>query len=34
MTEEERWLKRYDEVMAFREKNRRNPAKHYPDEKL
>lgn len=28
MTQEERWLKQYDEVAEFIESNRRNPSKH------
>lgn len=34
MTQEERWQRRYEEVMGFLEKNHRNPSKHYIDEKL
>ena len=34
MTQEERWLKRYQEVMAFMQKVHRKPSKYYPDEKL
>lgn len=32
MTQEERWLKQYDEVMGFLEKNHRNPSKHRIEE--
>jgi len=32
MTQEERWLKRYDEVVAFIETNKRNPSKHRIEE--
>lgn len=28
MTQEERWLARYNEVMGFLEENHRNPSKH------
>ena len=34
MTQEERWLKRYEEVMAFIESNKRNPSKYAPEERL
>lgn len=34
MTQDERWLARYNEVKTFIEKNRRNPSKYYPEEKL
>ena len=34
MTQEERWLKRYEEVKDFIETNKRNPSKYNPDEKL
>ncbi len=34
MTHDERWLTRYNEVMAFMEKNHRNPSKHYLEERL
>lgn len=34
MTQEERWLDRYNEVKAFIEVNRRNPSKYYDEEKL
>ena len=32
MTQEERWLRRYQEVMAFIEANHRNPSKHRIEE--
>lgn len=32
MTQDERWLSRYNEVMAFIETNHRNPSKHRLDE--
>ncbi len=32
MTQDERWLERYNEVMAFLEKNHRNPSKHRIEE--
>lgn len=32
MTQEERWLVRYNEVMAFLEENHRNPSKHRIEE--
>ena len=32
MTQEERWLVRYNEVMAFLEKNHRNPSRHRIEE--
>ena len=32
MTQEEKWLARYNEVMDFIEKNRRNPSKHRIEE--
>ena len=34
MTQDERWLARYQEVKSFIEKNHRNPSKYYPEEKL
>ena len=34
MTQDERWLARYNEVMSFMEENHRNPSKHYLEEKL
>ena len=32
MTQEERWQKRYEEVKAFIETNKRNPSKHRIEE--
>jgi len=32
MTQDERWLVRYNEVMGFLEKNHRNPSKHRIEE--
>ena len=32
MTQDERWYKRYEEVMAFIESNHRNPSKHRIEE--
>lgn len=34
MTQEERWLVRYNEVKSFIEKNHKNPSKYYDEEKL
>lgn len=34
MTQEERWMLRYNEVKTFIETNHRNPSKYYPEEKL
>lgn len=34
MTQDERWLARYNEVKAFIETNHRNPSKYYDEEKL
>ena len=34
MTQEERWLSRYNEVKTFIEVNHRNPSKYYLEEKL
>lgn len=34
MTQEERWNKRYEEVVAFIQTNHRNPSKYAPEEKL
>ena len=34
MTQEERWLTRYNEVKNFIEENKRNPSKYAPEEKL
>ncbi len=32
MTQDERWLKRYDEVIDFLEANKRNPSRHRIEE--
>ena len=32
MTQDERWLKRYEEMMAFIESNHRNPSKYRIEE--
>ena len=32
MTQDERWIVRYDEVMDFLEKNHRNPSRHRIEE--
>lgn len=32
MTQEERWLVRYKEVMSFLEENHRNPSRHRIEE--
>lgn len=34
MTQDERWMLRYDEVKIFIEENHRNPSKYYDEEKL
>ena len=34
MTQDERWMARYNDVMDFMERNHRNPSKHYGEEKL
>ncbi len=34
MTQNERWLKRYEEVVGFIETNKRNPSKYVAEEKL
>ncbi len=34
MTQDERWLIRYNEVKTFIETNHRNPSKYNPEEKL
>ena len=33
MTQEERWLKQYEEVTQFVETNKRNPSKYAPEER-
>lgn len=34
MTQDERWLANYNEIVDFMKKNHRNPSKHYLEEKL
>lgn len=34
MTQEERWMTRYKEVVSFIGTNHRNPSKYAPEEKL
>lgn len=34
MTQDERWMARYNEVKSFIETNHRNPSKYYDEEKL
>ena len=34
MTQDERWLERYEGVKAFIIKNHRNPSKYNPEERL
>lgn len=34
MTQDERWMVRYNEVKYFIETNHRNPSKYYDEEKL
>lgn len=34
MTQDEKWLVRYNKVRNFIEKNHRNPSKYNPEEKL
>ena len=33
MTQEEKWLAKYDEVVAFIKTNKRNPSKHDDEER-
>ena len=33
MTQEERWIAKYNEVTGFMEKNHSNPSKHFPEER-
>ena len=33
MTQEERWLAKYEEVKRFVEDNKRNPSKYVPEER-
>ena len=34
MTQDERWLERFNEVKTFIETNHRNPSKHNPEERF
>lgn len=34
MTQDERWLVRYEEVKSFIEREWRNPSMYYPEERL
>ena len=34
MTQDERWVQRYNEVVAFIKREHRNPSKYNPEEKL
>ena len=34
MTQEERWVARYNEVKSFIEENHRNPSKYNPEERM
>lgn len=34
MTQDEKWLAKYDEVKSFIETNHRNPSKHDPEERF
>lgn len=34
MTQDERWMERYNEVKSFIVDNKRNPSKYAPEEKL
>ena len=33
MTQDEAWLKKYNEVITFIETNKRNPSRHNPEER-
>lgn len=33
MTQDEKWLAKYNEIIAFMAKNHRNPSKHFDEEK-
>ena len=33
MTQDEKWLMRYNEVKSFIEENKRNPSKYVPEER-
>ena len=34
MTQDEAWMRKYEEVAVFIETNKRNPSKYYDEEKL
>ena len=34
MTQDERWLAKYNEIKGFIESNQRNPSKHNPEERF
>ena len=34
MTQDERWIEKYNEVVAFIEKNKRNPSRHNIEDHL
>ena len=34
MTQNEKWIAKYNEVVTFIETNKRNPSKYVPEEKL
>lgn len=34
MTQDELWMRKYEEVAVFIETNKRNPSKYYDEEKL
>ena len=34
MTQDEKWLAKYNEVKSFIETNKRNPSKHFPEERF
>ena len=34
MTQNERWLAKYNEIITFIEANKRNPSKHNPEERF
>ena len=33
MTQDEIWITKYDEIVAFIEREHRNPSKYYPEER-
>ena len=33
MTQDDIWITRYDEIVAFIEREHRNPSKYYPEER-